>query len=265
MPWGGGGGSSGPPIDYLIGALSTAPARAYSTRKLKSAYAGSAIRIRRSNDNAEQDIGFSGENLNTAAITSFVGANSAYLAKWYDQSGNADNMVQATAAAQFRIVNAGVLDVKNTKPVAFCNQTYVDGHYMVAGVAHTVKELAVVFATTTVAAFNDYSGLLEDVASAAGTLLFTEAALARFYAALLGANISVDNGANAIKMNGPLQQVRGNNSTGVSCALALSKQGINANREWPGWIGEALSWSSELSAGDRTTLYNNQKAYWGTA
>lgn len=38
--------------------LSVAPAGAYSLRKLKSAYTASAIRVRRSSDNAETDIGF---------------------------------------------------------------------------------------------------------------------------------------------------------------------------------------------------------------
>ena len=44
-----------PPLDTL-----TTPSNAYSFRKLRSAYAGNAIRIRRASDNAEIDIGFSG-------------------------------------------------------------------------------------------------------------------------------------------------------------------------------------------------------------
>ena len=59
----------------LIDVLGVSATRAYSTRRLASAYVGSAIRIRRSSDNAEQDIGFVGENLDTAAISTFVGAN----------------------------------------------------------------------------------------------------------------------------------------------------------------------------------------------
>ena len=50
-------------------------AAAYSLRKLDKDYAGNAIRVRRSNDNTEQDIGFSGNELDTTSLKSFVGSN----------------------------------------------------------------------------------------------------------------------------------------------------------------------------------------------
>ena len=48
---------------------------AYSLRKLRTAYTGSAIRVRRSSDNAEQDFGFVGNDLDTASMLDFVGYN----------------------------------------------------------------------------------------------------------------------------------------------------------------------------------------------
>lgn len=49
---------------------------AYSLRKLRTAYTGSAIRVRRSVDNAEQDINFLGDGtLDTATMLDFVGYN----------------------------------------------------------------------------------------------------------------------------------------------------------------------------------------------
>ena len=48
-------------------------AATYSFRKLRNSYAGSAIRVRRSSDNAEQDIGFVGKNLDTGSLASFAG------------------------------------------------------------------------------------------------------------------------------------------------------------------------------------------------
>jgi hypothetical protein len=82
----------------------------YSLRRLRGSYAGSCIRVRRSSDNTEQDIGFASGVLDTAALASFVGANSAYVVTWYDQSGNGNNFAQATQANQPRIVNAGTVD-----------------------------------------------------------------------------------------------------------------------------------------------------------
>lgn len=93
-------------------------AAAYSLRKLDKDYSGSAIRVRRSNDNAESDIGFtSSGDLDTASLKTFVGSNNAFITTWYDQSGNSRNATQGTAANQPRIVNAGVIDRTNSKPV----------------------------------------------------------------------------------------------------------------------------------------------------
>lgn len=89
---------------------------AYSTRKLRTAYSGSAIRVRRSSDNTEQDIGFSGNELDTSALTTFVGANDGFVVTWYDQSGNARDVTQATTANQPQIVASGSVIVENTKP-----------------------------------------------------------------------------------------------------------------------------------------------------
>ena len=86
-------------------------AAAYSLRKLRTAYTGNAIRVRRSNDNAEQDIGFTASgDLDTASLKTFVGANSGFVTTWYDQSGNARNATQSGATVQPRIVNSGVID-----------------------------------------------------------------------------------------------------------------------------------------------------------
>jgi hypothetical protein len=88
-------------------------AAAYSLRKLDNNYTGSAIRVRRSNDNSEQDIGFVGNDLDTASLKTFVGANSGFVTTWYDQSGNARNATQSTASRQPRIVNTGTIERDN--------------------------------------------------------------------------------------------------------------------------------------------------------
>jgi hypothetical protein len=87
-------------------------AAAYSLRKLDKDYTGSAIRVRRSNDNSEQDIGFtSGGDLDTASLKTFVGANNGFVVTWYDQSGNTGrNATQTTAGNQPRVVNAGTVE-----------------------------------------------------------------------------------------------------------------------------------------------------------
>lgn len=93
-------------------------AAAYSTRLLRGAYYGSsAIRVRRSSDNAESNIGFTTSgNLDEAAITTFCGAGTGFVTTWYDQSGNSRNVLQATAGNQPIIYLSGFVIVNNSKP-----------------------------------------------------------------------------------------------------------------------------------------------------
>jgi len=97
--------------------LDTYPATAaYSLRKIRTAYSGSAIRVRRSLDNAEQHIGFDGSNnLDTSSLLSFVGANNGFVTTWYDQQGS-DNATNVTAAQQPQIVSSGSVIYEGSLP-----------------------------------------------------------------------------------------------------------------------------------------------------
>ncbi len=100
-----------------LSSITAASAAAYSLRRLNCGYAGNAIQVRRSSDNATQNIGFNAwGDLDTVALRTFVGANSAFVTIWYDQSGNSRNATQATAALQPRIVNAGVIERQGGMP-----------------------------------------------------------------------------------------------------------------------------------------------------
>jgi hypothetical protein len=108
---------------FLLDQFSGAAA-AYSLRRLRNAYTGSCIRVRRSSDNAELDIGFTSTGvLDTAALLAHVGAGNGFVTTWYDQSGNARNLTQATAGNQPRIVISGVLQTLNSKPIIPFNGT----------------------------------------------------------------------------------------------------------------------------------------------
>jgi hypothetical protein len=99
-------------------------AAAYSLRKLRTAYTGNCIRIRRLNDNAEQNIGFDASGvIDTNAIKNFAGNNRADVVTWYDQSGNGINMTQSTALNQPIIKNditeGNLIVRRNSKPSIF--------------------------------------------------------------------------------------------------------------------------------------------------
>lgn len=104
------------PASYLLASFPSAAA-AYSVRRLSKSYTGYCMRIRRTSDNSTIDIGFLGDGtLDTSAITTFIGASSATVTTWYDQSGNGNNATQTTAANQPHIVNSGSIITTNSKP-----------------------------------------------------------------------------------------------------------------------------------------------------
>lgn len=96
--------------------LYTGAAAAYSLRLLNPDYTGSAIRVRRSSDDTEQDIGFSGNGLDTSALETFCGVGDGFVVTWYDQSGNGNDATNATEAEQPKIVSSGSTITENGKP-----------------------------------------------------------------------------------------------------------------------------------------------------
>lgn len=95
---------SGAPLDSFTSSLWGA----YGLARLVTAYSGSAIRVRRSSDSTEQDIGFIGSSLDTASLASFVtGTGYGYIVKWYDQSGGGNDLNQTTTGRQPVIVFYG--------------------------------------------------------------------------------------------------------------------------------------------------------------
>lgn len=109
-----GGGAA--PATLLLDLYPSAAA-AYSVRKLRTAYTGSAIRVRRSSDNTESDIGFTANgNLDTTSLISFCDGGNGFVTTWYDQSGNGYNATQTTAANQPQIVNTNNVILEGGKP-----------------------------------------------------------------------------------------------------------------------------------------------------
>ena len=102
----------------------TGAAGGYSLRLLSAAYEGAAIRVRRSSDNTEQDIGFVYEDLDIDALNTFCSGTNGYVVTWYDQSGNGNNATQSFSSSQPQIYYqaTGILLV-NGKPAMSFNGT----------------------------------------------------------------------------------------------------------------------------------------------
>ncbi len=95
----------------LVLDLLSVPARAaYSFRRLRGAYTGPLVRLRRTTDNTEADFGAGSDGfVSESEVLAWVGAgNTARCVTIYDQSGNGFHATQATAANQPEVVGAGV-------------------------------------------------------------------------------------------------------------------------------------------------------------
>jgi len=116
-------------LDQYAGAVA-----AYSIRKIRFGYSGAAIRVRKdTTGQPEQDIGFVNNELDTSALKTFAGNNSAFVTIWYDQSTNSRNATQTTQANQPRIVNGGTIDRQNGKPCIIYDGT--NDHFNTSTVA----------------------------------------------------------------------------------------------------------------------------------
>ena len=150
---GGGGG--------FVGLLNEYPnaAAAYSLRLLDNTYTGDAIRVRRASDNTEQDIGFVGEDLNTSALTTFCSGTNGFVKTWYDQSGNARDATQSTAAQQPQIVSSGSVINLNSKPTLQFNNNQI-----LTRASFNLSQISI-FTVINKYTMNNYGGYLRNVTS----------------------------------------------------------------------------------------------------
>jgi hypothetical protein len=90
--------------EYVMDETSATETAGYSmNRKLLSAYAGNAFLVVREGDDAELAIGFSGNYVDSAALSTFGGTTNLFVKTIYDQSGNGWDLNQATRAQQPQI------------------------------------------------------------------------------------------------------------------------------------------------------------------
>lgn len=88
-------------LGYLLTEYPTGAYLGYSLRKLEE-NATKCVRVRRTSDNTQQDIGFAGDYLDEASLSAFCGVSTGYVTKIYNQvtDGASGNLEQADTAKQ---------------------------------------------------------------------------------------------------------------------------------------------------------------------
>lgn len=202
-------------------------AAAYSiSRKLRSAYAGSCIRVRRSSDSTEQDIGFSGDALDTATLATFCSGTDGFVVTVYDQSGNARNVTQSTASAQPQIVSGGsVFTGANSKPE--CRADGVNDHFL--PLSFTLTQPATVFCTFKPITFTANDSIYDGFANI--TMLFFQASATvnySIYAGTASTVLTFANGTPALSIgvfNGASSVYGKNNDAESSVSIGTGSPG----------------------------------------
>lgn len=259
----------------LLNTLSVPATVAYSTRKLNSAYAGSAIRVRRQSDSTQLDIGFVGGQLDTVALTNFCTSASAncFINTWYDQSGNGINaiagngpIIAASAvvttlnghpATRFGLSSAvnnmqATLSISQPLSIVVAGQyssLLVNGDYS-DGTTGTPRTLVGVSGSP-VTAWQLYAG---GTALTGGTPDLLSHAL-----------IGIFNGASSSLVIDGATILSGNpGSNGITTLAMGAANGGGGAISSDSWVGDFIIFSSALGATDQATIRASMKSQWGT-
>lgn len=92
-------------------------ALAFSTRKVATSYRGPCMRVRRTSDNREEDIGFVQTDLDWESLLTFASGFDCFVSAWYDQSGQGRHATQTDPLLQPQIVRNGkvVMDTNSNQ------------------------------------------------------------------------------------------------------------------------------------------------------
>jgi hypothetical protein len=257
-------------------------AAAYSLRLLQLGYTSNCIRVRRSSDNTEQNIGFNlNGGLDTAALLSFVGVGNGFVTTWYDQSGNNRNATQTTAANQPRIVSSGVVELSGGLPALLW--TNGQGQRLINSLLSISQPLTSFVVTKLSAASGINASIIYDSFQTTAHVLFnsgnSEAPNDRLlYITSASVNISASttnmelitslaNGASSVFRKNGVQVATGNVGTNVLTGLSIGNLRGNpspfaAGYDYSGHISELIFYPSNQTS-NFAGIESNIQTYYG--
>jgi hypothetical protein len=115
---------------------------ALSLRRQLTTYTGDCLRLRRDSDDDEEDFGFSGNNLDTAAIATWLGGATGYVVRWYLQDSSGLYAAQSDPTKQLIYV----ADRGDGKPELAQNGTMRALTITLASNVYNTKNLAIIIA-----------------------------------------------------------------------------------------------------------------------
>lgn len=263
---------------YVLDNISVLPTVAYSVRRLSKTYHGFCMRVRRSTDNAQLDIGFDvNGDLDTTYMKNFIGTATGFVAIWYDQSNSGRHLNQPTISYQPKIINGGQLIKENGRPfVGFFGVPYSStyNHLDVAG--GTVATNAQVIIVNKFSPASGSDGFLLGASAISGNTFrwhSDNVNLKLFHPSFVSA--SVNNGT--LYVNGVLTSTSTAPYHTTLKVISLAPQTANSGTEWDvigrdrtthhtsdgGGYSELYSFSTAISASERQVIENSIISYFG--
>ena len=137
-------------------------------QRLRSSFTGSLLRVRRSSDDAELDIGYGSDNkLDTAALLAFCGASEGWVVQVMGQL-NGLHLIQPSPGLQRRIVTGGVVDAfADGTPCMRATSADTQGYYTDLFTSYT-GNAASIFAVGSITAGTASSAAIGALVSDAG-------------------------------------------------------------------------------------------------
>ena len=277
-----GGGCS--PV-LILDCITTGIKASYSTRKLLTAYAGNAIRVQRTSDNAQQDIGFVSNVLDTTTLATFCSGTDGKVITWYDQSGGGHDLTQAAATAPwiFRVSGGGSGQsfINTTRPALdfFNGATVLTNATLAQNPVNTLFLNAV--ATDVGAAENalvggtvannlywrdDITTLTASLLAAATSVIATATTAQTSTGSVIESQYNSSTGTTSFWVDGAAAGTATNAKTFAGGGTILVGQDTASSAGNNEKLGELIMYDlvGGIPSGSRTTIEANQKAYWGT-
>lgn len=273
-------------IANLLTDIGVAAYRAYGLRKLNASYGGKAIKCRRSSDEGTKEIGFVGNDLDTATLLEWAGSSNVFIVTLFDQSGNGYDITQATASLQPKIVAAGTLEKLNGQPVITFDGTddrledsahpglYANGSATGLAVAKSngkTGTLAVEGGTST----NTLYAFLQNVEPGQQRVVMRDDSGGTFVTKAGTVNGASELHAVSVKDTGEEISLRTDGAAAGSEIYSRTGHTVTPTKfslgaffasgsAWGGALAECIFFKGALTAEQLERAQGNQKSYWGT-
>lgn len=264
----------------VLDGITTGIKAAYSTRKLLTAYAGSALRVQRASDSNQQDIGFASNVLNTSSLGTFCSGTTCTVVTWYDQSGGGFDLTVSSSSAPI-IFQSGATNTINSQPAVLfiaASSDGLDNASLSANPTNTLFQNAVISANNHTGAMvagvssgglewrvDATTGDMELLSAGTAGIATSTSAVSFATGAVVESSYNSSSGAWAFWINRSTAGAGTQTQSLSASALRVGRQ-ISPNESFDGSIGEVILYDliGGISGGARLQIENNQKTYWGT-